>query len=61
MSLLTIFLVIIITGVVLYLVNAYVPMDGKFKRILNIVAIIFLIVWLLKALGAFAFLASIHI
>lgn len=61
MSLLTILLVLVITGVVLYLINSFIPMDANIKRILNIVAIIFLIIWLFKVTGAFNFLSSIHI
>jgi hypothetical protein len=36
-------------------------MDGKIKQILNIVAIVAIIVWLLKAFGVFAYLGSAHI
>jgi len=61
MSLLTIFIVLIIVGVVLWLVNSYIPMDAKIKQILNIATVIFLIVWLLKVVGAFAYLGTIHL
>ena len=42
---------LIVIGVLLWLVNAYIPMDGKIKQILNIVVIICVIVWLLYAFG----------
>jgi len=61
MSLLTIFGVIFVIGLVLWLVNNYIPMDAKIKKILNYATIIFLIVWLLKVAGAFAFLGSVHL
>jgi len=61
MPLLTIFLVLIITGILLWLVNAYVPMDGKIKKILNIVVVIVVVVWLLKAFGLFNYLKDIHL
>ena len=61
MSLLTIFLVIIIAGVLLWLVNTYIPMDGKIKRIFNIVVVIVVIVWLLKVFGLFSYLTNIHV
>jgi len=51
MSLLTIFIVLIVVGVALYLVNKYVPMDGKIKTILNWIVVILVIIWLLKATG----------
>jgi len=61
MSLITIFLVLIVAGVLLWLVNAYIPMDGKIKRIFNIVVVIVVIVWLLKVFGLFNYLKDIHI
>jgi hypothetical protein len=61
MSLLNILLIIIIAGVILYLINNYIPMDRKIKRILNIVVVIILIVWLLKVFGVFGYLGNLHI
>lgn len=54
MSILTVLVVLIVIGVILYLVNAYLPMDGKIKNILNIVVVIFVVIWLLKAFGLFS-------
>lgn len=51
MSLLTIVLVLILVGVVLGLINAYIPMAGSIKSILNIVVIIAVILWLLSVTG----------
>lgn len=61
MSLLTIILVIVIVGVALWLINGYLPMDGKIKTILNLVVVIFLIVWLLKAFGVLGSLDNVRI
>lgn len=58
MSILTVFLVLIVVGVILWLVNSYVPMDGKIKKILNIVVIIAVVLWLLKAFGLLAALSK---
>lgn len=51
MSLLSVVLVLIVVGVLLWLVNAYIPMDAKIKQILNIVVVIAVVLWLLKAFG----------
>ena len=51
MSLLSVFLVLIVVGIVVWAINQYAPMDGKFKKILNIVAVIVVVVWLLGAFG----------
>jgi hypothetical protein len=50
-SLLTIVLVLIIVGVLLWLINRFVPMDYKIKMILNIVVVIAVIIWLIKYSG----------
>ena len=42
---------LIIVGVLLWLVNTYIPMDGKIKSILNVVIVIAVLVWLLQAFG----------
>lgn len=51
MPILTILLVLVVVGVVLYLVNTYLPMDRKIKSILNVVVVILVIIWLLRAFG----------
>ena len=51
MPLLTILLVLVVVGVLLWLVNTYIPMDRKIKNILNVVIVIVVIIWLLKAFG----------
>jgi 1-acyl-sn-glycerol-3-phosphate acyltransferase len=42
---------LIVVGVLLWLVNSYIPMDGKIKKILNVVVVICVVVWLLYAFG----------
>jgi 1-acyl-sn-glycerol-3-phosphate acyltransferase len=61
MDVLTILIVIVIVGVLLWLVNSYIPMDGKIKKILNIVVVILLVIWLLSAFGAFHYLGGVHL
>lgn len=51
MPLLTIIIVLVIVGFVLWLINTYVPMAGSIKTILNAVVIICVILWLLSAFG----------
>jgi hypothetical protein len=61
MPLLTVVIVLIVVGVLLWLVNTYIPMDGKIKKILNVVVVIVLIIWLLKAFGLFSSVTNIKI
>lgn len=51
MSLISLVVTLIIVGVLLWLVNNYVPMDGKIKSILNAVVVICVVIWLLFAFG----------
>ena len=51
MSIIPVVITLIVVGILLWLVNNYVPMDGKIKRILNGVVVISVVVWLLFAFG----------
>jgi hypothetical protein len=51
MSLLNILIVLVVVGVLLWLVNSYIPMDHKIKNILNVVVVIAVVLWLLQAFG----------
>lgn len=51
MSLVSLVVTLIVVGVLLWLINTYIPMDGKIKRILNVVVVICVILWLLSAFG----------
>jgi hypothetical protein len=61
MPLLTILIVIIAVGVLLWLINNYIPMDRKIKSILNVVVVIVLVIWLLQAFGILSSLKSIRV
>ena len=61
MSLLGLIVVLVVIGLILYLINAFIPMDANIKRLLNIAVIIFLVIWLLQAFGLFTPLSQIRI
>ena len=61
MSLLSVVLVLIVVGVLLWLVNTFLPMDRKVKNILNIVVIVVLVIWLLQSFGILGFLGRVKI
>jgi amino acid permease len=61
MPLLTILIILIVCGVVLYLVNAFIPMDKRIKLILNIVAIVAIIIWLCHVFGLIHYLSAVHV
>lgn len=61
MSLISLIVVLIVVGVLLWLVNSYVPMDEKIKNILNIVVVIAVVLWLLQAFGLLGDLGAVRI
>ena len=61
MPLTTLIVVLIVVGVLLWLVNTYIPMDGKIKQILNVVVVIAVVLWLLQAFGLLSNIEQIHI
>lgn len=61
MPLLNILIAIIVVGVLLWIVNTFIPMDRQIRKILNLVVVIALIIWLLKVFGLFVYLMNIHI
>ena len=61
MPILTILIVLVVVGVILWLVNTYIPMDGKIKSILNIVVVVLVIIWLLQAFGLFSSVKNLHV
>lgn len=60
-SLLNVVIVLLVVGVLLWLVNSYIPMDAKIKNILNIVVVIAVVLWLLKAFGVFDSIKNVNI
>jgi hypothetical protein len=61
MPLINVVVILIVVGVLLWLVNNYIPMDGKIKSILNVVVVICVVIWLLQAFGVLGSLSSIHV
>jgi len=61
MPLLPILLTLIVVGVLLWLVNRFIPMAGSIKSILNAVVVIGVVLWLLNAFGLFHSLARIRV
>ncbi|KAB7739156.1 hypothetical protein F2P47_13110 [Parvibaculum sedimenti] len=61
MPLINLVVVLIVVGVLLWLVNTYIPMDGKIKSILNAVVVIVVVIWLLQVFGVLDSLSGIHV
>lgn len=61
MSLIGLLMTLVVVGVLLWLLNNYVPMDGKIKSIINGVVVIVVVVWLLQSFGVMGSLENIRI
>ena len=60
MPILTIVIVLIVVGVLLWLVNTYIPMQRTIKNILNAVVVIVVVLWLLDAFHLLDSLKQLH-
>jgi hypothetical protein len=61
MPLLQVLEVLIVVGVLLWLVNRFIPMQGTIKSILNGVVVIAVVLWLLNIFGLFHSLSKMRI
>lgn len=61
MSLINLVIILIAVGVILWLINNYIPMDHKIKTILNVVVVIAVILWLLNVFGVIGSLSGLRI
>lgn len=60
-SIISIIVTLAVVGLLMWLVNKYIPMDEPWKTLLNIVAIVVTILWLLRVFGIFTGLDTYRI
>jgi len=61
MPLIQVVIVLVVVGVILWLINSYIPMQSTIKSILNVVVIIAVIIWLLTVFGLIGNLSAIRV
>jgi len=61
MPLIQILVALIVVGILLWLVNRFIPMASSIKSILNAVVVIVVVLWLLNVFGLFHALSRIHV
>lgn len=61
MPLIQVLIALIVVGVLLWLVNTYIPMQGAIKSILNGVVVIAVVIWLLNAFGLLHSVTNIRV
>jgi hypothetical protein len=60
MPLIQLVIVLVVVGVILWLINSYIPMQTTIKKILNVVVVVAVVVWLLSAFGVIGNLSEIR-
>ncbi|MDB6113277.1 MAG: hypothetical protein JWQ83_925 [Lacunisphaera sp.] len=60
MPLINVVLTLIVVGVILWLINTYIPMQGTIKKILNFVVVVVVILWLLYGFGVINGSGNVH-
>jgi hypothetical protein len=61
MPLIHLVIVLVVVGVILWVINSYIPMQSTIKRILNVVVVVAVIIWLLSVFGLIGNLSTIRI
>jgi len=61
MPLLTVVLTLIVVGILLWLVNSFIPMAGSIKSILNAVVVIVVVIWLMNAFGVLHYVQQLRV
>jgi len=61
MPLIQVVITLVVVGVILWLINTYIPMQAGIKKILNGVVIIVVIIWLLNLFGVMGSISGLHI
>ena len=61
MPLIQLVVILVVVGLLLWLVNSYIPMDSKIRRILNAVVVIVVVLWLLNVFGLLSGISNIQV
>ena len=61
MPLVNVIITIVVVGLLLWLVNRYIPMQSQIKGILNGVVVIVLVLWLMRLCGLFEYLSQFKV
>jgi hypothetical protein len=61
MPLIHLIIELVVVGLVLWVINSYIPMQATIKRIQNVVVVIAVIIWLLSVFGVIGNISAIRI
>jgi hypothetical protein len=60
-SLVDIVVILVVVGLVMWLINTYIPMAGAIKSLLNIVVFVVLLIWILQVFGLIGAIPGLRI
>ena len=61
MPLIQIVITLVVVGVLLWLVNQFIPMQSSIKSLLNGLVVICVVLWIVNLFGGFGLLHNIHV
>jgi hypothetical protein len=61
MPLINLIIILVVVGVILWVINSYIPMQSTIKKILNVVVIIVVVLWLLSVFGIIGNISNIRV
>jgi len=61
MPLVNVVLALLVVGVLLWLINRFIPMQGTIKSLLNAVVVIAVVVWLLRVFGLWSYVTQFRV
>jgi hypothetical protein len=61
MPLINLIIILVVVGVILWVINSYIPMQPTIKKILNVVVIIVVVIWLLSVFGIIGNISNIRV
>jgi len=61
MPIINLIIILVVVGVILWVVNSYIPMQPTIKKILNVVVIVAVIIWLLSVFGVIGNISTIRV
>jgi hypothetical protein len=60
-TLVQIIVILVVVGLVMWLINTYIPMAGAIKSLLNIVVFVVLLIWILQVFGVIGAIPGLRI
>lgn len=61
MTLIDIVLVFVVVGLIMWLINAFIPMAAGIKSLLNVVVFVVVLIWVLQIFGVVGPIPGVHI